>query len=92
MKAFKKTFFFSLSALFVSSVGIGFASEPTKPVDEIKISTENLVSESAEIAEESESKELPESLSCGKCGKKGDHYADCGCGKKKKKKNQLELV
>jgi len=89
MKSFTKTSLFVLSALFISSMSVGFASEPVQPVDEIKTTAENLVSEPAEIAEDSESKELPEGLSCGECGKKGNHYADCGCGKKKKSKTEL---
>lgn len=90
MKSFTKTSLFILSALFISSMSIGFASEPAKPVDEVKKIVENQAADPAEIAEDSEATELPEGISCGECGKKGDHYADCGCGKKKK--NKLELA
>ena len=68
---------------------MSFAAEPAKAVDEVKkVIVENQAADPAEIAEDSEAAELEEGISCGECGKK-NHYADCGCGKKKKNKAEV---
>lgn len=87
MKSFKKSSLFILSALFITSAG--FASECPHATEEVKEVVENVAGDPAEIAEESEDA-TSDVLSCKKCGK-GNHYADCGCGGKKKK-NKLELA
>ncbi|GEM_PF-3622015 len=92
MKSFKKNSILILSSLFISTMSIGFADDCQHATDEVKVMAENVAGDSAEIAEESESQPVSGAVSCGKCGKKGDHYADCNCGKKKKNKSLLELA